>query len=505
MQNSSVQCDPAGPLLYLMNTGLNTVLSFFASQNIGPTKGTRALYLWSASVAQAWNWVTLDTNITGVHDGWDWTTNKMASGPLLDNDSIIWMSCVIDTITPLLGVTSYASVYSCPRDTIARVQAQGQWTNWLARWQTWYNLRNTDGYATIITQQPTTSANWNNTIVVDSQTDVTQFPEPQQWTRLTVQGKKQNYLTYHWNDITSTCLQPADELAVKGLVQPAVGLARDAEIDSMLHMSQTLTDNQKIIAEFWADSAPGVFPPPLMFVWLWKQYMRATNVVPCSTTMYSLLDLSIHLFEGGRITWGLKGQYMQDRPIQEIRRRYMGQSIQSWTNQQVDGSQWVPYQMPNFVTPPFPDFTSGHSHFAKAFSLTMQKWFGHSITKNPMTYDIQPLISNLFSSNQTAPFGDFVINPGASTIQPGVTPRQPVTLSYQSWEDIATDAGMSRLYGGIHTLTAHTASQTTATAVDALIQTTWNIQTTVAINGPVLHYEVANEVLVPDAGATLLN
>jgi len=196
--------------------------------------------------------------------------------------------------------------------------------------------------------------------------------------------------------------------------------------------------------------------------------------------MYSLQDLAVHLFEGSRVTWRLKALFMQARPIQEIRRRYAGQSVLSW-NGTIDGAQWVPYQMANVVAPPFADFPSGHSHFSKAFSLTMTKWFGETITPVPMIYDHQPLISLLFPSNNAGAYGQFVVAPGASKVQSGVVPSAPVTLSFETWEDIATSAGISRLYGGIHALSAHQASQTVAVEVDGLIQTTWNILTDAAV------------------------
>jgi hypothetical protein len=192
--------------------------------------------------------------------------------------------------------------------------------------------------------------------------------------------------------------------------------------------------------------------------------------------MYSLLDMAVRMFEGSRITWRIKSQYMQARPIQEIRRRYAGQQIASW-NGQIDGSQWVPYQTATFVTPPFADFTSGHSQFTSLFAATMTKWFGQNIIKNTITYDGLSIVSQLFRGNQQAPFGDFLISSGTSTVQPGQAPSAPVTLSFSTWNDIANSAGLSRIYGGIHTMDANTSSQTTAGLVDSHVNATWNIMT----------------------------
>jgi len=239
-------------------------------------------------------------------------------------------------------------------------------------------------------------------------------------------------------------------------------------------MREVFGPEQKIIAEFWA-GGPGTVSPPLMFIWMWKEYIKTISI-SCPNIMFSLQDLAIHLFEGGRVTWRLKAAYMEARPIQEIRRRYTGQIIESW-NGTVNGSQWVPYQMANFITPPFADFPSGHSHFSKAFALTMNKWFSDSIVKNNTFYDNQTLLSPLFKENQNAQFGTLTINKGASEIQPDLVPNTPINLSFNTWDDVADQAGISRLYGGIHALTAHTSSQTAATAVHNLIQQTWNIRT----------------------------
>jgi hypothetical protein len=472
LSGSAAPINPDPSLVYVMNFGLDNVLQYIASANLGPTKGSRIMYLYVASVVQAWNWVTADTNVQGVHDDWNWTTSK-AAAPLSGNDSIIWISCVIDYLTSQFHAVP--SIYNCSAETIGRIKSAGQWDNWVAAWGSWYMNRMNDGSAAASIAQPTTSANWNQTIVVDGVTvnAIDGFPQPRQWTRLTVNGVLQKYATYSWNNVRSTCLTAQNETDLRALVTPVTGADRDSEIDVVLNIAQNLTDQEKIIAEFWAGSAPGTMPPPLMSVWLWKEYVRSGSF-SCSTIMYSLLDLAVHLFEGSRVTWAQKYAFMEARPIQEIRRRYAGQQITSW-NGVIDGAQWIPYQVSSFVTPPFPDFPSGHSHFTQAFALTMNKWFGPNINKNTITYDLQTLYSTSFRSNQTASFGDFTFLPGSSAVEPGVTPATPVTLSFSTWQDMADQAGMSRLFGGIHTISAHYGSQTSANAVDGYINASWGI------------------------------
>ncbi len=472
ISGSSAQVDPVPSMQYIMNAAIDSGLQTLAAANIGPTRSSRMMYLLVASIVQAWNWVSNENHVQGVHDNWDWTNNK-APQPLGQNDAIIWMTCAIDYIRSFFSTEP--SIYQCPADVVDRVQDAGDWGAWTTQWSFWYSQRQFDGSAAATTTQPTGSANWNHTIVVDGSTvsNIAAFPEPQQWTRLTVGGVKQNYATYLWDTVQSTCLTQQDESDIKGSVSILTGSDRDAEIDMVMDIAANLTDEEKVIAEFWAGSARGIMPPPLMSIWLWKEYMR-TTVASCGTIMYSLLDLAIHMFEGGRITWALKGQFMQARPIQEVRRRYAGMQVPSW-NGVVDGSQWVPYQAANSVSPPFADFPSGHSHFTKGFALTMTKWFGAEITKNFISYDMETLFCPSLTPNESGLFGDFVIGAGSSLVEPGVAPSAPVFLSYSNWDDMANQAGMSRLYGGIHTANAHYASQTTAMAVDGFINSTWGI------------------------------
>ncbi|HEY6267597.1 MAG TPA: hypothetical protein VIX11_04815 [Candidatus Acidoferrum sp.] len=93
----------------------------------------------------------------------------------------------------------------------------------------------------------------------------------------------------------------------------------------------------------------------------------------------------------------------------------------------MDGAQWIPYQPATFPTPPFPDYVSGHSTYSAAAARILMLWTG----------------SERFGESVTLPRG-------SSKIEPGVTPAQPVTLKWETFEEAANEAGMSRRYGGIH-------------------------------------------------------
>ena len=91
-------------------------------------------------------------------------------------------------------------------------------------------------------------------------------------------------------------------------------------------------------------------------------------------------------------------------------------------------ANWVPYQLPTFVTPSFPGYTSGHSTFSRAAAEVMVG----------------------FTGNEYVPGGldSVTTKPGELKVEVG--PSAPVTLQWATYYDAADMAGQSRLYGGIH-------------------------------------------------------
>jgi hypothetical protein len=89
---------------------------------------------------------------------------------------------------------------------------------------------------------------------------------------------------------------------------------------------------------------------------------------------------------------------------------------------------WVPYQVPTFVTPSFPGYVSGHSTFSRAAAEVLTGFTGSEYFPGG-------------SSSWTTPAGSLDVEAGPST---------DVTLEWATYYDAADQAGISRLYGGIH-------------------------------------------------------
>lgn len=89
---------------------------------------------------------------------------------------------------------------------------------------------------------------------------------------------------------------------------------------------------------------------------------------------------------------------------------------------------WVPYQVPTFVTPSFPGYVSGHSTFSRAAAEVLTGFTGDEYFPGG-------------SSSWKTPVGALKVEAG---------PTADVTLEWATYYDAADQAGISRLYGGIH-------------------------------------------------------
>jgi len=91
-------------------------------------------------------------------------------------------------------------------------------------------------------------------------------------------------------------------------------------------------------------------------------------------------------------------------------------------------ANWVPYQVPTFVTPSFPGFVSGHSTFSRASAEVLTG----------------------FTGSEYLPGGidEWTTKAGSLKVEAG--PSHDVTLQWATYYDAADLAGISRLYGGIH-------------------------------------------------------
>jgi len=138
------------------------------------------------------------------------------------------------------------------------------------------------------------------------------------------------------------------------------------------------------------------------------------------------------VFDAGIVAWDCKRAYDYVRPVTAVHFLFAGKKVRAWAGpyrgtRVIDGAAWEPYQPVTFVTPPFPEFISGHSAFSAAGAEVLKAFTG----------------SDAFGASAT-------VRAGSSKVEPGAVPATDVTLSWATFVDAANQAGMSRRYGGIH-------------------------------------------------------
>lgn len=242
-------------------------------------------------------------------------------------------------------------------------------------------------------------------------------------------------------------------------------------------------DFGRVIAEFWADGPSSETPPGH-----WNTIANGVvdhpdfvrriggagpllDALEWDVKMYLALNGATH--DVAVAVWGCKRFYDYVRPICSIRylghnnqlplvpglvetitaasaapgerhehlSAYIGQTaIYVWAGEPADpeteysGSawirpiEWLPYQRDTFVTPAFAGYTSGHSGFSRAAAEVLTAMTG----------------SRFFPGGM----GTYTVPEGALEFEAG--PTADVHLQWGTYYDAADQAGISRLYGGIH-------------------------------------------------------
>eukprot|EP01120_Amphizonella_sp_Union-15-10_P002012 TRINITY_DN1214_c0_g1_i1.p1 TRINITY_DN1214_c0_g1~~TRINITY_DN1214_c0_g1_i1.p1 ORF type:complete len:520 (-),score=61.48 TRINITY_DN1214_c0_g1_i1:91-1650(-) len=226
------------------------------------------------------------------------------------------------------------------------------------------------------------------------------------------------------------------------------------QFSEIVDMTSRLTDQQKIMAEFWGDG-PGTSGPPGH----WHKF----TIDLCRTRQLSLVSRVKLLFlqgnavfDGGIAAWAIKRLYDSVRPITAIQCLNAGKLIQGWLGLYrgtgtIDGNDWQPYQDPYFLTPSFSEYVSGHSVFSMASAEVLRRFFcsdtfGGSYTVLPGNSTTEPKIT----SNQTGYIAGLTDVPNTGPGTPGYVPAATVTLRWPTFSSAALEAAVSRMYGGIH-------------------------------------------------------
>jgi hypothetical protein len=237
-----------------------------------------------------------------------------------------------------------------------------------------------------------------------------------------------------WQRVATFALAP-------GSLRSASGPARYgspeylAQAQALLDISAGLTDEQKMIAEYWADGPRSELPPGhwnlfAQLVARRDHHGDQKHGVERDVKLFFVLTNAVS--DAGCCAWDNKRAFNSVRPITAIRTLFRGRMVRAWAGpyqgtQLIDGAAWFPYQPTTFPTPPFPEYSSGHSNFSAAGAEILGR-FTHN---------------DRFGASAT-------LRAGSSKVEPGAVPASDLTLSWATFSDAADEAGISRRYGGIH-------------------------------------------------------
>ena len=256
--------------------------------------------------------------------------------------------------------------------------------------------------------------------------DPTHINDPNRWQPLlTPTGEAQVFLAPHWGLVTPFAMAAPNQMRPEAPAQ--FGTKRyKKQAREIIDLSAKLNDKSKAIAVYWADG-PNTETPAGHWNML-AQFVSQRDAHTLDQDVKMFFILGNALLDASIAVWECKRFYDYIRPISAVRYLFAGRQIQAWGGpgmgtQVINGENFRSY----IPTPPFAEYTSGHSAFSASSAEVLRLFTG----------------SSEFGASVTIPAG-------SSFVEPGIAPSADVTLSWATFEEAANQAGKSRRLGGIH-------------------------------------------------------
>lgn len=434
---------------------IESLLKAIAVNRLGPTIVSRWLFVASNCIYNSYQFVTEGKTAVDMQY---WKSSDKGSLIISEDALQSWMEYACQYFFPILYQTYMkitVDVSSLVNNHKPLIQIdQNSLDKLKTLLSSYLAARDADGWKTT-TAFDGTLPNGSNYIIADNSSpqNLNTLPEPYKWTPLyfSTVGVR-NYLTPEWGTKNKGILPESDFLSLLNTANqlfPSLSQFQ-AEVNDVKNIAAALTDKEKMTAEFWA-GGPGTVTPPGMWM-VFADLLIRSNQMSLANEIKLYTTIASGLYEAGICAWRLKRDKLQARPIQMIRETQYGNTIPSW-NGNISGEYWLPFQELNFVTPPFPDFVSGHSTFSSTSARLMSYILQSDIIslKTPViSNDIINYLSPVLT-NGSVNFclNDVFIYPNSSKIQANV-PLSGVLLNWTNWSEMAKNSGASRIFGGIH-------------------------------------------------------
>jgi hypothetical protein len=275
----------------------------------------------------------------------------------------------------------------------------------------------------------------NPPMIVNAPTPLEAIPAPDHWQPLTYADmagalRTPVFLAAAWERVRPFALVSSAQFRPG----PPVACDTPEYVDQarrIVEVQASLTEEQKVIAEYWADGPNSELPPGHWL--LLALYVSERDRHTDDDDIKLFFALSNALADAAIAAWDAKRAYDSERPITAVRYALHGQTIKGYGPlgppgglRSILAQAWVPYQASTFPTPPFPEYVSGHSAFSAAAAEVLKSFTG----------------SDSFGARYIKPAGSMVLEPGL--------PASELALNWPTFSAAAEQAGLSRIYGGIH-------------------------------------------------------
>ncbi|MFC9915233.1 vanadium-dependent haloperoxidase [Streptomyces sp. NPDC127197] len=197
------------------------------------------------------------------------------------------------------------------------------------------------------------------------------------------------------------------------------------QVDEVLAASAELTDEQKLMAEIFDDKFLGIG--------LSIGEACAAHDLDLDGWIQAHMLAATAAFDTCIAVWKNKLRYDAPRPFTAIRHVYGGKKVTAWggpgegTVSDIPADQWRGY----LLVGDHPEYPSGSTSLMAA----------------------QAQVTHRFLDSDTVDF-TLPYAKGSSLAEPGVTPVKDLVVHFDTWTELNQACGMSRLWGGVHFMSA---------------------------------------------------
>ena len=256
---------------------------------------------------------------------------------------------------------------------------------------------------------------------------------PDRWQPITFTKKDgtkftPGFLTPHWHKVKPLILESAAQFRPE---PPPTTKTNDAllreQTESVLSMNANLTKSEKAEVEFMRD---GPRSTGQSGHWLrFAQDLSRRDHYALDQDVKLFFTIANVAFDAFISCWETKRFYDSSRPYTLVRHYKKGQKVTGWAGpeggtKEMPGEEWHPYSPDDFITPPFPGYTSGHATVSGACAKTLE----------------------LFSGSDRFGFIERRAHCALTENQPG----EMMTLDLPTFSQTAEMAARSRALGGYH-------------------------------------------------------